>query len=112
MRNGEVRALQVRDIGIDRINVLHNFSHFDGLKGTKNSHERGIPIPKEIRAELLKAAEGNPLGVTPEACALLGISRTDGYRKVKSGEIPSRRIGQRILIPASWVHSFQEVAAS
>lgn len=47
-----------------------------------------------------------------EACALLGISRTDGYRKVKSGEIPSRGIGQRILIPASWVHSFQEVAAS
>ena len=67
MRNGEVRALQVRDIGIDRINVIHNFSAFDGLKGTKNGHERGIPIPKEIRAELLKAAEGNPLGVTPES---------------------------------------------
>ncbi len=35
-----------------------------------------------------------------EAYALLEISRTDEYRKVKSGEIPKRRIRQRILIPA------------
>lgn len=35
----------------------------------------------------------------PEAAKALGISEWLAYRMVKSGEIPSRRYGNRIVIP-------------
>ena len=34
-----------------------------------------------------------------EAAALLGISRTLAYDGVRTGEIPSIRIGRRLLVP-------------
>ena len=34
-----------------------------------------------------------------EAAELLGIGRNGAYEGVKSGEIPSIRIGKRILVP-------------
>jgi excisionase family DNA binding protein len=34
-----------------------------------------------------------------EAAKALGIGRTQAYRAVQSGEIPSIRIGRRYLIP-------------
>lgn len=34
------------------------------------------------------------------------ISRGSIYLKIKRGEIPTVRIGERILIPASWVEQF------
>ena len=34
-----------------------------------------------------------------EASELLGISRGSGYEAVRTGEIPSVRIGRRLLIP-------------
>ncbi len=36
-----------------------------------------------------------------EAAERLGISRTLAYEAVRRGEIPSIRIGRRILVPAS-----------
>ena len=38
-----------------------------------------------------------------EVAEILGVSRSLIYAKVCNGEIPSRRIGRRILIPASYV---------
>lgn len=35
----------------------------------------------------------------PEAAAILGISRCTAYDAVRSGNIPSIRIGKRILVP-------------
>ena len=35
----------------------------------------------------------------PEAAERLGISRNFGYKLVKEGKLPSRRLGNRILIP-------------
>ena len=35
----------------------------------------------------------------PEAAAKLGIARNQGYEAVKRGEIPSIRIGRRVLVP-------------
>lgn len=41
-----------------------------------------------------------PLAISvEEACRLLGIRRTLGYRLVRSGELPSCRLGGRIVVP-------------
>ena len=38
-----------------------------------------------------------------EAAELLGISRNHAFRCVQRGEIPSVRVGRRILIPAAYL---------
>ncbi len=35
----------------------------------------------------------------PEAARLLGISRTHAYELIARGELPSIRLGRRILVP-------------
>ena len=35
----------------------------------------------------------------PEAAKLLRIGRNQGYEAVRSGELPSIKIGKRILVP-------------
>lgn len=35
----------------------------------------------------------------PEAAAVLGIGRTAAYEAVRSGKIPTLRIGKRLLVP-------------
>jgi excisionase family DNA binding protein len=35
----------------------------------------------------------------PEAARLLGVSRMSAYTAVRAGEIPSIRIGRRVLVP-------------
>ena len=35
----------------------------------------------------------------PEAAEVLGISRTTGYALVANGELPSLRLGRRLVIP-------------
>jgi excisionase family DNA binding protein len=35
----------------------------------------------------------------PEAARLLGVSRMSAYTAVRIGEIPSIRIGRRVLVP-------------
>ena len=37
----------------------------------------------------------------PEAAELLGIGRNTAYEAVRRGEIPTIRIGKRILVPVS-----------
>lgn len=36
-----------------------------------------------------------------EAAALLGLSRNGAYNAVREGQIPSIRIGKRIIVPTS-----------
>jgi excisionase family DNA binding protein len=43
-----------------------------------------------------------------EAAQLLGISRSFAYEAVKQGEIPSMRIGRRILVPKAALQRFLE----
>jgi integrase len=62
MRIGEVQALQLQDIGMDRIYVRHNWAGADGLKVPKNGDTREIPIPVELRDMLLAQANKNPYG--------------------------------------------------
>ncbi|GMO27740.1 MAG: hypothetical protein Ta2B_08390 [Termitinemataceae bacterium] len=63
MRQGEIRALQVRDIGYDRLYVNHSFNYLDGLKTTKTNESRTVELPfKSIINELMAHAGQNPHG--------------------------------------------------
>ena len=43
-----------------------------------------------------------------EAAQLLGISRSFAYEAARRGEIPSMRIGRRILVPKAALERFLE----
>jgi excisionase family DNA binding protein len=44
----------------------------------------------------------------PEAAELLGIARNTAYAAVARGEIPSVRVGKRIVIPMEWLRGWLE----
>jgi excisionase family DNA binding protein len=46
-----------------------------------------------------------------EAAALLGIGRSSAYAAINSGEIPSIRIGRRVLVPVAALDLFLEQPA-
>ena len=43
-----------------------------------------------------------------EAADMLGICRTTAYKKTQSGELPTVRVGRRVLVPVraleNWLH--------
>ena len=43
-----------------------------------------------------------------ELHAMLGntVTKSMVYKMIANGEIPTRKIGRKILIPADWVHAF------
>lgn len=45
-----------------------------------------------------------------EAAALLGISRALAYELVKRGELPSLRLGRRLVMPRKALEAFLETA--
>jgi integrase len=65
LRSGEVVALQVRDIGEDRLCIRHSWNKWDDLKGTKTDNERSVPIIRSMRESLLDLARRNSHGVGP-----------------------------------------------
>ena len=51
-------------------------------------------------------AETKKLAVTvPEAARMLGIGKDAAYDGVKRNEIPSYRVGRRILVPLDRLHA-------
>jgi excisionase family DNA binding protein len=40
-----------------------------------------------------------------DAAELIGVSRSAGYRAVAAGEIPSIRIGRRLLVPTAKLYA-------
>ena len=49
-----------------------------------------------------QAAKGNRLCITvSEAAEMLGISRGLGYEAARTGQIPTLRIGRRIVVPVA-----------
>lgn len=49
-------------------------------------------------------SDQQPLTLTiPEVAQRLGIGRSCAYEAVRKGEIPSIRVGRRIVVPAEWV---------
>lgn len=47
-----------------------------------------------------------------ELAQLLGISRNHAFRSVQRGEIPSFRIGRRLLIPASFLDALLDAGST
>lgn len=60
MRAGEILALRLRDIGMDRLYVRHSWNRFDGLKKSKNGESREVPLFPDIRDQILEQAKLNP----------------------------------------------------
>jgi excisionase family DNA binding protein len=42
----------------------------------------------------------------PEAASLLGIGRTAAYEAARRGELPTRRLGRRLVVPVPWLLSW------
>jgi excisionase family DNA binding protein len=62
--------------------------------------EAGPPAPaSRTAAGAVGAVENRLVFTVEEAAQLLGISRSFAYEAVQRGEIPSMRIGRRILVP-------------
>ena len=47
----------------------------------------------------LDALEGRLTVTVDEAAAILGLGRSAAYEATRRGQIPSRRLGRRIVIP-------------
>ncbi len=54
------------------------------------------------------APDGRLAYSVEEAAALLGISRTSAYLAAQRGEIPSRMIGRRRVVPVAALHAYLE----
>lgn len=57
--------------------------------------------PEDLNDLLLKPVEPRKTRTVEEAGRLLGLSRTAAYQAVWSGQIPSIRIGRRLLVPVA-----------
>lgn len=62
LRAGEVAALQIEDIGVDRLHIRHSWSRSDGLKSTKTGESREVPLIPTVRKKLCAYAARNPHG--------------------------------------------------
>lgn len=60
MRQGEIAALRMEDIGTDRIYIRHSWSKYEGLKETKTNDAREIKIPPQLREMILTQGSMNP----------------------------------------------------
>jgi integrase len=61
LRAGEISGLRVCDIDENAIHIRHSWNTVDGLKKTKNNHERTVPVMPEICQELLAQARSSPV---------------------------------------------------
>jgi integrase len=77
LRAGEILALQVRDIGDDRLNIRHSWNKWDTLKGTKTDKERTVPIIPSIRTSLLDLARSNPNEAGPSTFVFWSASNPE-----------------------------------
>jgi integrase len=61
LRQGEIAALQVQDIGKDCLYIRHSWNDLDKLKPTKNNECRTVEVPfPGLILDLLKLAAQNP----------------------------------------------------
>jgi integrase len=123
LRAGEILALQIRDIGDDRLFVRHSFSNADGLKSTKTGEEREVPFKFcAARKALLTLARKNPHGTGPTSFIFWSdvlSSRPmdfhfllDGLKDaLKKMGMPEKEIRERNIVFHSWRHFFTATMA-
>lgn len=57
------------------------------------------------------AERPEPIMLRPaEVAALLGLSRSEVYRLIERGDIPSARFGRSVRVPRRWVEQQAAVA--
>jgi len=77
MRNGEILALRLQDLGADCIYVQHSWNKADGMKPTKNNEARTVEIPfPDLIQGLFEQAKQNPWGVSPESFVFWSTNRS------------------------------------
>jgi integrase len=68
MRQGEILALRIQDLGKDCLYVRHSWRKRDRLKTTKNNEGRVVEMPfSSLMQELIETAGQNPHGAGPES---------------------------------------------
>jgi excisionase family DNA binding protein len=60
----------------------------------------------------LEALEGRLTVTVEEAASLLGMGRSAAYEAARRGQIPTRRLGRRIVIPVPLLLNWLGVAAA
>ncbi len=124
MRLGEIQALRKCDIGDDMLYVRRAWSPVDGLKCPKNGKERKVPIPPEVRQELLKLAAKNPhknmfeesdgfvfWGTMPDK-PLVSNQITEGFKNaLYSIGITEKMREERNIVFHSWRHFYATTIA-
>lgn len=63
------------------------------------SHQADTPRCANPRSDVINASELPPALTVERAAELLGISRRSAYRAAAAGQLPSLRLGRRLLIP-------------
>ena len=56
-------------------------------------------MPQPIAAIALADLEYHATLTVQEAASLLGLGRTAAYEAARRGQIPSRRLGRRVVVP-------------
>lgn len=64
------------------------------------THDRTLPDP-----------EIEPTVTVDRAAAIIGISRAAAFRAAANGEIPSIRVGRRLVVPTSALRTMLNVAS-
>jgi len=77
MRNGEILALRLQDIGPDCIYVQGSWNKEDGRKLPKNNKTRTVEIPfPDLINLLIELGKQNPWGVTPDSFIFWSTTRS------------------------------------
>jgi excisionase family DNA binding protein len=78
----------------------------DALNQARGALDAQVSGGSRTAASAVAPVEGRLVFTVEEAAQLLGISRSFAYEAVQLGEIPSMRIGRRILVPKAALQRF------
>jgi len=77
MRNGEIIALQLQDLGHDCIFVHSSYNSEDKMKTTKTNEDRIVHIPfPDLMNGLIEQAKQNPWGVSPTSLVFWSTTKS------------------------------------
>lgn len=63
------------------------------------SSREAVPMPGRLDEPLLRLINGRAAVTIEEVAALLGLGRTAAFEAAKRGEIPTIRVGRKVLVP-------------
>jgi len=136
LRAGEILALKLENVGLDRISVNFSWNTIEKRKSTKTGECREVPILESVRAELLALAKKNPhkdgyifYGVKPDEPAnkesLLKnlrtafieftwprIAKEQDQEELKARELAREEFTARALAFHGWRHFYVSNIAS